>query len=122
MDLFAFIRHADPTKGRVISLANEDYHGDQNENTESLNEGGGGATQESHSGEAERAGQDEEATIVLDEEFQATVADKPKGTRKKRKVAGGTSGYNLPPKKLREDHDTSGNVGTSTAGKSLAVL
>ncbi|GJS75411.1 gypsy type transposase [Tanacetum coccineum] len=142
MDLFAFIRHTDPTKvqigerqiergqvplldstqGRVIPLANEDYHGDQNENTESFNEGGGGATQESHSGEADRAGQDEEATIVLDEEFQAAVADKPKGTRKKRKVVGGTSGSNLPPKKLREVHDTSGDAGASTVGKSLATL
>ncbi|GJS04444.1 hypothetical protein Tco_0320952 [Tanacetum coccineum] len=97
MDLFTFIRHADPTKGRVIPLANEDDH-------------------------ADRAGQDEEATIVLYEEFQAAVADKPKGTRKKRKAAGGASGSNLPPKKLKEDHGTSGDAGASTAGKSLVAL
>ncbi|GJX61417.1 hypothetical protein Tco_0294317 [Tanacetum coccineum] len=97
MDLFTFIRHADPTKGRVIPLANEDDH-------------------------ADRTGQDEEATIVLYEEFQAAVADKPKGTRKKRKAAGGASGFNLPPKKLKEDHDTSGDASASTAGKSLVAL
>ncbi|GJU34062.1 hypothetical protein Tco_1182416 [Tanacetum coccineum] len=127
IDLFAFIRHADPTKvrigerqieegqvplldstqGRVIPLANKDDHGDQNENTESLeslNEGGGGAAQESHS------------------KFQVAAADKPKGTRKKRKASGGASGSNLSPKKLREDHGTSGDAGASTAGKSLAAL
>ncbi|GJV24243.1 hypothetical protein Tco_1376938 [Tanacetum coccineum] len=81
-----------------------------------------GSNQESHSGEADRTGQDEEATIVLYEEFQAAVADKPKGTRKKRKAAGGASGFNLPPKKLKEDHDTSGDASASTAGKSLVAL
>ncbi|GKG34407.1 hypothetical protein Tco_0437103, partial [Tanacetum coccineum] len=48
--------------------------------------------------------------------------DKPKGKRKKRKAASGASGSNLPPKKLKEDHGTSGDASTSTAGKSLAAL
>ncbi|GJV95202.1 hypothetical protein Tco_1546779 [Tanacetum coccineum] len=48
--------------------------------------------------------------------------DKPKGKRKKRKAASGASGSNLPPKKLKEDHNTSGDASTSTAGKSLAAL
>ncbi|GKF80149.1 hypothetical protein Tco_0238751, partial [Tanacetum coccineum] len=32
------------------------------------------------------------------------------------------SGFNLSPKKLREDHSTSGDAGASTAGKSLVSL
>nr|GEX55204.1 hypothetical protein [Tanacetum cinerariifolium] len=97
MDLFAFIRHADPTKaqigerhikeeqvplldsteGHVIPLAGEDSqagsvvrvdHGGQNDNDENLNEGS----------------------------------------------AVGASGYDHPPKKLRENHDTFGDAGAST--------
>ncbi|GJR71686.1 hypothetical protein Tco_0084051 [Tanacetum coccineum] len=41
---------------------------------------------------------------------------------KKRRRADGASGSDHPPKKLREDHDTSGNVGPSTGEKSLAVI
>ncbi|GKF07915.1 hypothetical protein Tco_0042139, partial [Tanacetum coccineum] len=44
-------------------------------------------------------------------------ADKPNGSRKKRKAAGGASGSNLPPKKLRE-----GTSGVSTGGKSVVAL
>nr|GEZ25420.1 hypothetical protein [Tanacetum cinerariifolium] len=46
--------------------------------------------------------------IIAEEEVEETIADKPKGFRKKRKVAGGASGSNLPPTKVREDHGTSG--------------
>ncbi|GJU57042.1 hypothetical protein Tco_1234808 [Tanacetum coccineum] len=42
--------------------------------------------------------------------------------KKKRRRADGASGSDHPPKKLREDHDTSGNVGPSTGEKSLAVI
>ncbi|GKB22609.1 gypsy type transposase, partial [Tanacetum coccineum] len=52
------------------------------------------------------------------ENDQARKIDK----RKKRRVAGGASGSNHPLKKLREDHDTFGNVTASTGGKSLAVI
>ncbi|GJS89959.1 hypothetical protein Tco_0772595 [Tanacetum coccineum] len=38
------------------------------------------------------------------------------------KATDGVSGSGLPPKKLREDHGTSGNVGASTGGKSLAAI
>ncbi|GJW55221.1 hypothetical protein Tco_0099306 [Tanacetum coccineum] len=98
MDLFAFIRHANPvkvrigekqieegqvslldsTEGHVIPLAGEDSqaglvvrvdHGGQNDNIENLNEGSGDADQENHSEGSDRAGQDEAVTIVVDEEF-----------------------------------------------------
>ncbi|GJT96841.1 hypothetical protein Tco_1092359 [Tanacetum coccineum] len=122
MDLFAFIRHADPTKvwigerqieegqvpllesieGRVIPLAGRNEQGGQDDNVEvvgphDLNEEG-------------------------DDDVQAAATDKPKETRKKKKVAGSASGSNLPPKKLREDHGASGDAGASTAGKSLVAL
>ncbi|GKA16723.1 hypothetical protein Tco_0696560 [Tanacetum coccineum] len=49
--------------------------------------------------------------VVVDDEVQAIVADKPQRVRKKRKAADGASGSGLPPKKLRrkqllymEDH------------------
>ncbi|GJW42151.1 hypothetical protein Tco_0070950 [Tanacetum coccineum] len=53
---------------------------------------------------------------------QAIVADKPKKVRKKRKAADDAGGSGHPPKKLREDHGASGDVGASTAGKSLVAL
>ncbi|GJX85218.1 hypothetical protein Tco_0335992 [Tanacetum coccineum] len=141
MDLFAFIRHADPTKvrigkrqieeghvslldsteGRVIPLAGEDDHDGQNDNIENLNEGSGDADQENRSEEGDHVGQDEAVTIVMDEEFQAATADKLKGKKNKRRVVG-ASGSDHPPKKLREDHGTSGDVGASTGGKSLTAL
>ncbi|GJZ72187.1 hypothetical protein Tco_0636038 [Tanacetum coccineum] len=150
MDLFAFIRHADPTKvriserqiegqvplldstvGRVIALAGEDDqagpvvqadHGDQNDSIENIgHDGSGDADQENHSEGSDRAGQDEAVTIVVDEEFQAAADDKPKSKKKKRRAVG-ASGSNHPPKKLREDHDTSGDAGASTGGKSLDAL
>ncbi|GKC81071.1 hypothetical protein Tco_1136788 [Tanacetum coccineum] len=60
--------------------------------------------------------------IVADDEAQAIVVDKPKKVRKKTKAADGAGGSCLPPKKLREDHGASEDVGASTAGKSLATL
>nr|GEY04167.1 hypothetical protein [Tanacetum cinerariifolium] len=125
MDLFSFIHHVDPTKvrigerqieeghvllldsnkGRVIPLIVRDDHGGQNDAIENRNEGSGGVGLENHSKGDDRAGQDD--NIVVDDDVQAAVADKPKGTRKKRKAAIGASGSSLPPKKLREDHDTS---------------
>nr|GEX91594.1 hypothetical protein [Tanacetum cinerariifolium] len=118
MDLFAFIRHADPTKikigdsevregevllleltrGRVIPLAG----GIKLSIAVLLSEFGG-------------------IDIEVDVEAQALVADKPKKFRKK-KTADGASGSGHPPKRLREDHDTFGDVCASTAGKTLAAL
>ncbi|GJY32044.1 hypothetical protein Tco_0415539 [Tanacetum coccineum] len=42
--------------------------------------------------------------------------------QRKRKTADGASGSSHPPKKLKEDHSTSGHVGDSTGGKSLAAI
>ncbi|GJX83758.1 hypothetical protein Tco_0333239 [Tanacetum coccineum] len=89
MYLFAFICHADPTKvriaerqieegqvplldsteGRVIPLVGEDSQ---------AGSGSGDVDQENHSEDTDRVGQDEAVTIVVDEEFRAAAADKPK--------------------------------------------
>ncbi|GJV69812.1 hypothetical protein Tco_1485321 [Tanacetum coccineum] len=132
MDLFAFICHADPTKvrigerqieegqvslldsteGRVIPLAGEDSQ---------AGSGSGDVDQENHYEDIDRAGQDETVTIVVDEEFRAAAAaDKPKSKKKKRRVVG-ACGSDHPPKKLREDHGTSGDAGASTGRKSFAA-
>ncbi|GJR32150.1 hypothetical protein Tco_1108382 [Tanacetum coccineum] len=125
MDLFAFIRHADPIKvwigeSQAGSIVRVD-HGGQNDNIENLNEGSGYADQENHFEDSDRAGQDETVTIVVDEEFRAAAAaDKPKSKKKKRRVVG-ACGSDHPPKKLREDHGTSGDAGASTGRKSFAA-
>ncbi|GJW64572.1 hypothetical protein Tco_0116456 [Tanacetum coccineum] len=59
--------------------------------------------------------------IRIDDEVPDTVAEKPK-VQNKRRRADGASGSSHPPKKLREDHDISGDVGASTGGKSLAAI
>ncbi|GJY54861.1 hypothetical protein Tco_0446525 [Tanacetum coccineum] len=112
MDLFAFIRHADPTKNDNIENIGHD----------DLNEKSSDVDQEDHYEESDHASHDETTTILRDKEVQAAAADKSKRTRKKRRATGGASGSNYPPKKLREDHGTSGNVNASTGGKSLAVI
>ncbi|GJZ04881.1 hypothetical protein Tco_0538156 [Tanacetum coccineum] len=50
------------------------------------------------------------------------ISLKGQGRKGERKGASGASGSNLSPKKLREDHDTSGDAGASTAGKSIVSL
>ncbi|GJU35778.1 hypothetical protein Tco_1184132 [Tanacetum coccineum] len=60
--------------------------------------------------------------VRIKDEVPATVVNKPKGTRKKRKTASGASDSALPPKRLREDYGTSGDAGARTAGKSLIAL
>nr|GEV33700.1 hypothetical protein [Tanacetum cinerariifolium] len=124
MDLFDFIRHADPTKvligekqikkdmflywtllWAVLFLLLVKIIG-----------------REDRSEGKDHVGQDEPATILVDEEVQVVAADKPKGIRKKRKATGGASGSNHPLKKLRKDHGTSSNVNASTGGKSLIAI
>nr|GEU47452.1 hypothetical protein [Tanacetum cinerariifolium] len=61
------------------------------------------------------------AAVGVDDEAQALVVDKPKKFRK-RKIVDGAGGFRIPPKKLRGDHDTSGDAGAITAKKSLAAL
>nr|GEX97208.1 hypothetical protein [Tanacetum cinerariifolium] len=115
------------TRGRVIHLAGVGEQGDQHDNTEDLeprnfNEESSDAAVADQTEESDHVVQDEGVQIVTDDEIQAIVADKPKGTRKKRKAASGASSYVLPLKRLREDHDTSRVAGASTAGKSFVVL
>ncbi|GJX36312.1 hypothetical protein Tco_0247869 [Tanacetum coccineum] len=125
MDLFAFIHHADPTKvrigekqikeghvpllestrGRVVPLAGVNEQGNQNDDVED-------------DGNQNDDVQDD----GNNDEVLTTVVNKPKGTRKKRKIASGGSGSALPPKRLREDYGTSGDAGASTPRKSLTVL
>ncbi|GKC41404.1 hypothetical protein Tco_1059126, partial [Tanacetum coccineum] len=97
MGLFAFINHADPTKDVGVHVVNEEGTAD---GQESLVDAG---------------------IVRIEDEVPATVAEKAKGSRKKRKATGGASSFSLPPKKLKDDHDTSG-AGASTGGKSLATL
>ncbi|GJX68407.1 hypothetical protein Tco_0304134 [Tanacetum coccineum] len=109
MDLFAFIRHADPTKVKIGERKVREGEVSLLELTRErvillagVNNQGGAAAQ-------------------VDAEAQALVANKPKKFRK-RMTADGASGPGHPPKKLKEDHGTSGDAGASTAGKSLAAL
>ncbi|GJY14906.1 hypothetical protein Tco_0385328 [Tanacetum coccineum] len=55
------------------------------------------------------------------DEVPTVVAEKPK-VQRKRKTSDGANGSSHPPKKLREDHGTSGHVGARTGGKSLARI
>ncbi|GJR81851.1 hypothetical protein Tco_0152636 [Tanacetum coccineum] len=147
MELFAFIYHADPTKvrtgekevrdgevplleltrGRIVPLTGVNEQENQNEVVQDegvnvVNEEGGDAPVADQTEQSDHVVQVGGIDIVADDETQAIVADKPKKVRKKRKAADGDSGSGLPLKKLREDHGTSGDVGTSTVGKSLAAL
>ncbi|GJY16319.1 hypothetical protein Tco_0386741 [Tanacetum coccineum] len=59
--------------------------------------------------------------VRIEDEVSATVAEKARESRKKRKATEGASGYSLPPKKLRADHGNS-DVGASTSGKYVVAL
>ncbi|GJZ96763.1 gag-pol polyprotein [Tanacetum coccineum] len=59
--------------------------------------------------------------VRIEDEVPATIAEKAKGSKKKMKDVGGANGSNLPPKKLRSDHGTSG-ASASTGGKSVTTL
>nr|GEY54019.1 hypothetical protein [Tanacetum cinerariifolium] len=113
MDLFAFVNHADPTKvriykkqveegqtpllestrGRVVSLAGVNDQGNQNEVDQDvgahvINEASGDAAVADQIEESDHVVQDEEANIVrIEDEVPATVAEKAKGSQKKRKVS-----------------------------------
>ncbi|GJR73235.1 hypothetical protein Tco_0085600 [Tanacetum coccineum] len=122
----AFIRHADPTKVRIgkrqIEKGQVPLLDSTNDSIENIgHDGSGDANQENRSEGSDRACQDEAVTIVVDEEFQAAAANKPKSKKKKRRAVG-ASGSDHPPKKLREDHGTSSDIGVSTGRKSLVAL
>nr|GEV50150.1 copia protein [Tanacetum cinerariifolium] len=144
MDLFAFIRHANPTKvkvrdreaqnrevplleltkGRVVPLVNVYDHENANVQGAGNDDVNEGVNDVVKAGQAKRGGRImdiEGIEIVVNDEIHAIVANQPKKI-KKRKVTDGFGGSCYPPKKLREDYGTSGNVGASVAGKSLIAL
>ncbi|GKB01142.1 hypothetical protein Tco_0829186 [Tanacetum coccineum] len=106
MDLFAFIQHADSTKGACDDI---------------VNQGNDDGTTADYAEQSGPVVQIEGIDIKVDAETQALVADKPKKVRK-RKTTDGASGFGLPPMRLREDHGTFGDASASTDGKSLAAL
>nr|GEW18655.1 hypothetical protein [Tanacetum cinerariifolium] len=105
IDPFVFIRHADPTKMIMDDIENR-------------NEGSGGVGQENHSEGDERVGQEDNA--VVNEEFQATVADKPEVKKKRRRAAGAsveigsttvtTAPFVTSSVALTSDHEGGGNI------------
>nr|GEV27605.1 hypothetical protein [Tanacetum cinerariifolium] len=130
MDLFAFIRHADPTKvrigerdlsehevkllkmteGHIVSLDPFAAPEDSGDNIDRLFDD---ANQE-HS--VERGDDVLEETIAKD--ASEVVAEKTK-KKHKRMVAGDTSDFTHPPKKLRDDYQS---LLPNTSGKSLVAL
>nr|GEU56450.1 hypothetical protein [Tanacetum cinerariifolium] len=110
MDLFAFIKVADPTKVKS----------DLEASVERLFDEGGSADQEDSAG---GGGQDSGTGLVTGVKIivaEDVTTKKPKCPRKKRQAVTDASGSCHPPKKLRGDYGTSGEVATS--GKSPCVL
>ncbi|GJT70486.1 hypothetical protein Tco_1064415 [Tanacetum coccineum] len=123
MDLFSFIHHADPTKVRVDEM---EKAGDQVPLLE-VNRGrvvplappvlGNGAEKEHSTRGSEYVALKEAIVKPMNE----VVTEKPMRLKKKRKAAGDASGSILPPKKLRDDYDTSG-ASASTATMPLVTF
>nr|GEV22912.1 putative ribonuclease H-like domain-containing protein [Tanacetum cinerariifolium] len=91
---FAFINHADPTKVRIREK--EVRKGEDVSHDVVIKEGA-----------ADGQENPIDADIVhIEDEVLATIAEKAKRSRKNRKATGCASGSILPPKKLRDDHDT----------------
>ncbi|GJT94129.1 gypsy type transposase [Tanacetum coccineum] len=134
MDLFTFIRHSDPTKvwvgernladrelklmkmteGRTVALDPPAtvVSGGSSDNIDRLFDEGNYAGQD-HS--AERDDIQEEA---IAKDASGVVVEKPQ-KKQKRKVIGDASGSVLPPKRLRDDHQS---LPPRTGGKSLTAL
>ncbi|GKB17581.1 hypothetical protein Tco_0851504 [Tanacetum coccineum] len=101
MDLFAFIRHSDPTKVRVGERNLVD-----------------GELKLLKMTEGRTVALDPPATAVSGGNASEVVVEKPQKKRK-RKVIGDASGSALPPKRLRDDHQS---LPPRTGGKSLTAL
>ncbi|GKF30967.1 hypothetical protein Tco_0100765, partial [Tanacetum coccineum] len=123
MDLFTFIHHADPTKvwigerevgegevllleltrSRVVPPAGVNEQGNQNEDVQDarvpvVNEEIGDDAMADQIEGSDHVVQDERSKIVhIEGEVPTAVPEKVKGSRRKRKVAGGTSGSSLLP-------------------------
>nr|GEU82992.1 reverse transcriptase domain-containing protein [Tanacetum cinerariifolium] len=109
MDLFAFIRHSDPTKGQI----RERNLTDSKINIDKMFDEGNDANQE----RSVRKDDDVlEEVVSLDAlEVGAEKAKK----KQKRKMTEGVSGSVYPPKKLRDNHQS---LPSPTSGKSISVL
>nr|GEW19460.1 hypothetical protein [Tanacetum cinerariifolium] len=87
LDLFAFIHHAYPTK---VQIWEREVRKGEDVGVHVVNEESGDAVVADHIEESGHVIQDEGANIVrIEDEVPATVAEKAKGSRKKRKAAGG---------------------------------
>ncbi|GKC48565.1 hypothetical protein Tco_1071310 [Tanacetum coccineum] len=119
MDLFAFINHADPTK---VQIREREVREGEGVGYDNVNEEVGDAAMADQIKKSDHATQDEGANIVhIEDEILVSASKRAKGSRMKRKAAGGASDSSLPPKKLWADYGTSG-VGASTGEKSVAAL
>ncbi|GKF04953.1 hypothetical protein Tco_0035621, partial [Tanacetum coccineum] len=109
------------TRGRVIPLPGVNDQGDANIQGV-VNEGNGDVTVADEIKKSDHVVPYEGDNIVADDEIQYIVANKPKGTRKKRKAASG-AWLCLASKQVREDPwHRLGMLGLVYPGKSLAVL
>ncbi|GJR95403.1 reverse transcriptase domain-containing protein [Tanacetum coccineum] len=100
MDLFAFIRHSDPTKVRI----GEREHAEWEVKLLTLTEG--------------RIGNDDVSEETVAKDVLEVAAEKTK-KRRKWKVARDASGSTFPPKRLWEDYHA---VASNTGGKSLVAI
>ncbi|GKC94275.1 hypothetical protein Tco_1159717 [Tanacetum coccineum] len=112
MDLFAFIRHSDPTKVRVVERNLADRELKLLKMTE------GRTVALDPPGTAASGGNDDVQEEVIAKDASEVVTEKPQKKRK-RKVTRDASGSALPPKKLRDDHQS---LPPSTGKKSLSAL
>ncbi|GKC38051.1 hypothetical protein Tco_1050435, partial [Tanacetum coccineum] len=133
MDLFAFIQVANPTKVKVgerehaeggaqllkttigcmvtlLPVAPAHAESELDASVDKLFDERGGADQRDY---ATGGGQETEADIVAGVRFvdaENVSVEKPKRPQNKRQVAADASGPSHPPKKLRNDHGTSGRA------------
>ncbi|GJW46042.1 hypothetical protein Tco_0077688 [Tanacetum coccineum] len=136
MDLFAFIRHSDPTKvqiwerdlaerevkllkmteGRTVSLDPPvtAASGDSGDSIDKLFHEGDDVGQE-HSVERD----DDVLEETISKDVSEVAVEKNKKFKRKRKTTGDASASTFPPKKLREDYHVAASI---TGGKSLATI
>ncbi|GJU71976.1 hypothetical protein Tco_1263381 [Tanacetum coccineum] len=117
MDLSAFIHVLDPTKVKVVER--EHAEGEPKLLDSTFDEGGGTDQVDSAAGGGPTAVVDP-VTDVENLAPDTVIPAKPKRFRKKRPAVADASGSSHPPKKLREDHETS--IGAATGGKSSSAI
>nr|GEY47013.1 hypothetical protein [Tanacetum cinerariifolium] len=109
MDLLAVIHHADPTKVQI--------------GEKQVGEGEVPLLQLTRGRAVPLAAVNEQGNQIKDvQDAVVHVVNKGPKVQKKRRIADGANGFNHAPKKLREDHNTSGYVSVGTGGNSLVVI